>query len=292
MVVMRLLLAVVLALASGAAGCCFFGAKDGGAARHDVGRPPQASSGLGEQLYLDVALVEQPGGDAFLDREVWEAGDEQGVALETKPLLEENGLRVALVGGLLPARLQALLSSPRSCPNPRRLRAQPGQPTFVPVGPPHGLCKFTLRLDGSARPVEVPDACCLLGVVPLAEEEGRLRLRFTPHLRHGKARLRPHVARDPDGQLRWDVEPCEPVEDFDALRFELVVSPDEYVVLGTRFDQPDTLGHCYFVRGGRPRQHLLVLHPLRLPAGPTLDEAMTLAPPLALQATQAARGKP
>jgi len=286
---MRLLLTVVLALAASAAGCFSFGEKQRGVPR-EAQRPAEGSP-HGELVFLDVALVGQPAGDPFLDREVWEAGDEQGVDLETKPVLEENGLRVCQVGGLLPARLQALLSSQRSCPDPRRLRGELGQPVFVPVGASRPACAFRLRLGQTTRPVEVREACCLFQVVPTLEEEGRLRLRFTPHIRHGRARLQPHVARDPDGQLRWAVDAMEPLEEFDALRFELVVGPDECVVLGTRFDQADTLGHCYFVpEGDRPRQHLLVLRATRVPAGPALDDSMSLAPPLALQATWTARG--
>ncbi len=206
-------------------------------------------------------------------------------------MLEENGLRVCLVGRLMPARLQALLWSPRSCPDPRRLHGQPGQPIFVPVGPSRSACSFHLRAGSSSRAVQVRDARCVFGVVATAEEEGRLRLRFTPHLRHGKPSLQRHVARDPDGQLRWAVEPCEKVEEFDALRFELTVAADESVVLGGSFEQPGTPGHCFFVWGdGRPRQHLLVLRASRAQAGPATDEAAPLATPLALQATRPARG--
>jgi hypothetical protein len=287
---MRLLLTVVLALAAGVAGCCFFGAKEPVGLAFDVRKPPETVL-PGEVIYLDVALVDQPAGDDFLDREVWEAGDEQGVALETKPVLEENGLRVGLVGGLLPARLQALLSSERSCPQPRRLRTEPGRAVPVPVGPVRSVCTFGLRIDGKERPVELRDACCQFQVVPVVEE-GRTRLRFTPQVKHGKTQIRPHVAREPDGQLRWSVDPQEPTEEFEALRFELAVGPEECVILGTRFDQAGTLGHCCFVPpGDRPRQHLLVVRVHRVPTGGTpLDEEMCLAPPLAVQAAWTARG--
>jgi hypothetical protein len=277
--VMRLLLTVVLALS---AGCCVFGEKNS-ALPIEVRRPMESSL-PGELVFLDVALVDQPAGDFFLDREVWEAGDEQGVELESKPVLEENGLRVGQVGGLLPSRLQMLLSSRRSCPNPRRLRAEPGRPVFVEVGPLRPDCSFGLRQSGSTRPIELRDATCLLQVVPVLDEEGRLRLRFMPVIRHGQARRQPHVTQDPDGQLHWAVETVEPIERFDHLSFELVVATNEYVMLGTRFEQADTLGHCYFVHGDKPRQHLLVLRANRVPTGPAEDDSMSLAPPLAVQA--------
>jgi hypothetical protein len=287
---MRLLLTVVLALAVSGAGCCFFGEKERSTLSFDVRKPTEGTP-PSELVYLDVALVDQPAGDAFLDRELWQIGDEQGVDLETKPVLEENGLRVGLVGGLLPARLQALLSSERSCPEPRRLRAEPGKPVAVPVGAVRPVCAFGVRVAGATRPVEFREACCEFRVVPIIGEQGRVRLCFTPQVRHGKPQIRPHVARDPDGELRWTIEPLEPVEEFDALHFEVVVAPEECVVIGTRFDQPGTLGHCWFVPPrDRPRQHLLVVRANRVPTGPAIDEEMTLAPPLALQAAWTARG--
>ncbi len=280
---MRLFLAVVLALASTAAGCCFFEKKEPPPLRHEADRPPEGTSG-GELVYLDVALIQRPPGDRFLDREVWETGDEQEVDLETKPVLEENGLRVGQLGGMLPARLQALLSSPVSCPDPRRLRAEdPSKPLVVPVGPVRVECSFEVR-SGGKRPVKLKDACCQFEVLPVLEEE-QIRLRFTPQVQHGKARLQPHVAREPDGELRWAVDARPALEEFPALRFELSVAAGEYVLLGTRFVQKDTLGHSFFVPGGEnPGQWLLVLRASRVRAGPAAAETSSLAPPLALQA--------
>ena len=89
---MRRLLVGVLVLALGVTGCCFFGDRPGGP-RSEVVRRPANLTPAGDFIFLDVAVVERPYGDHFLDQEVWEGGDEQGY-LETKPLLEENGLRV------------------------------------------------------------------------------------------------------------------------------------------------------------------------------------------------------
>jgi hypothetical protein len=280
MAVMRLLLATMLALMS-FSGCCVLPHRDPISPKHEARHPPRGSPGA-DTVFLDVAVVERPAGDPFLDREVWEAGDEQGVELEIKPALEENGLRVCQFG-LLPDRLQALLASPRTCAEPRRLHGEPDRPIPVALGQPRWRCEFAVRLSEESKPVALSQARCEFEVLPIPEEDGRIRLRFTPRVKHGQARIQPKVARDPDGQLRWAVEPLEPTEEFAGLRFELCVGPGEYVAVGTRSDQPGTLGHAFFMPGGeQPRQSLLMLRATRVTAG---EEASSYAPPLAWQAS-------
>lgn len=236
-------------------------------------------------LYLDVALIEVPPGDPFVTHELWELGDEQGVALDTKPLLEDNGLRVCQVGGLLPERLQALLSSRRSCPSPRRLRAEPGQPTPVQVGPRRGRCAFRFRGAGGDRAVDVADARGLLEVVPSWQDDGSLRLRFAPRLAHGQARAVPEVDRDPAGALRWAMQAREAVEDFPELRWELLLRPNEYVAVGARDGGDGTLGEALFAHDedDPPRQRLLVLRATRA-GGAAPPGSLQQAPPVALRA--------
>jgi hypothetical protein len=287
---------VVLALASGVLGCCGFPGWPGGRDRPaaasgdfqpggDSGRAAEPAT-PGQVVVLDVALIERPGGDAFLDRELWDLGNEQGVGLETKPTLEENGLRVAQIGGLLPARLQALLTSPRSCPEPmRRLRAGADQGTVVQVGPERARLRFQAR-EGGLRAIDLADAVCFFEVSATPEGDRRVRLRFTPQVRHGKAEIKPRVARDPEGTLRWAVEAREPVEEFPALGWELTVGPDEYVLIGPARDRADTLGAAYFLAPSEkgPVQKLLVLRASLLADQP-LGEPLRGVPPLALQAS-------
>ena len=103
---MRLLLATMVALAS-LPGCGLLPGKGRTSQSHDAQFPVRAAAPQGDTVYLDVALIERPAGDDFLDREVWDSSDEQGVGLEVKPILEENGLRIGQFG-LLPDRLQTL----------------------------------------------------------------------------------------------------------------------------------------------------------------------------------------
>jgi hypothetical protein len=283
---MRHVLAVMLVLLAGLAGCSWTGRPFGrGAPPAEVARRPADGTAGAEAIFLDVALVRRPRGDRYINADLWEQGDEQGLHEDVKPALAANGLRVCQIGGLLPGGLQGLLASPRSCPEPRRLRAAPGEVTPVQVGPtrPKVACRVTL--DGESRDVDVEQARCVFAVVPTLEEEKRIRLRFTPIVRHGKTRMKPHVSRDANGALSWAVEPSEPAEEFAPLRWELTVGPGEYVVIGTQSDRAGTLGHAFFLpEAQRGTQHLLVLRATRVPVGQGPNEAMGMVPPLAAQA--------
>src|SRR5436305_7184312 len=54
-------------------------------------------------VQMDVALLERPVGDPALNQGLWALADEQVIALEQKGVLEDNGFRVAQVGGITPA---------------------------------------------------------------------------------------------------------------------------------------------------------------------------------------------
>jgi hypothetical protein len=292
MVVMRHCHLVVLVLLAGALGCIGVSAQ-----RSESLKPaPALGSGnfgpTGEDVVqMEIALLEQPAGDRFLNYDLWEGADEQGVNLEFKPVLEANGFRVCQVGGLPPARLQALLTSPCSCPEPHRVQTHAGTPTPVLLGAARPRCAFRLEQDGG-KEVVLEQAQCLLRVVPTLADEGRIVLRFTPEVQHSQATRVLQSEKDPAGELRWTWEEKRPSQVYEWLAWEVTVGPHEYVAVGTRLSRPDTLGHrCFLTEDGEtPRQRLLVIRAARLvPEVPT--EALRRAPPLALQARwSAARG--
>lgn len=283
---MRHLPALSLALLTACVGCSFFGSKRASTS-HEVQRRAAGPAG-GEVVFLNVAVVERPAGDPFLEQGVWESGDEQCVELELKPLLEANGLRVCQFG-LMPDQLQSLVASPRSCPAPRRYRTEPDKPTALQVGPTRAEYSFNLPSGRDAEPktMKFEQARCEFDVLPSLEDDNRVRLRFTPRVRHGKPRREAHVARDPDGQLRWAIESGEPTEELTDLRFELTVGPGEYVAIGSWPDRVGTWGHTCFAPEGEKMQCLLVLHASRVAGGD--ETASATAPlPLAVQASRTA----
>jgi hypothetical protein len=252
----------------------------------------QGPSGA-EVVQLDVALLECPVGDRYINQELWTLIDEQVIALERKAILEDNGFRVGQVGGIPPAGLQALLASERNCPKPRRLQTHANTPTPVVLGPAVPSCRLEVHQDGKLVPVELKDAQCTLQVVPSLLEEGRTRLHFTPQIQHGAARLFPQPAEDRSGLVLKDQRPTE---EYPAVGWDVTLAPGQYVVVGTRFDRPGTLGYQCFFRGDEPRpvQRLLVicagrsaagLEPETDPDSGNEDPSFSRSPPLALQAS-------
>jgi hypothetical protein len=245
-------------------------------------------------VQMDVALLERPVGDPYLTHELWTSADEQVIAFERRSVLEENGFRIGQVGGITPAGLQALLTSERSCVNPRRIHLHADNPTTVVLGPALAQADFQVLQDGQPGRVTLGQAQCTLTVVPSLTPDGRVRLRFHPQVQHGEAALRPTYAPDGSGLM---LQEQRPTQRFPGLAWEVTLAPNEYVVVGARADRPGTLGHRCFVlpEGPAPVQRLLVIRTSR-PAGeedffqpastPEGDPLPRRAPPLAYQAAR------
>lgn len=264
-------------------------------------RPFQGPTGP-DVVHMQVALVECPVGDRYINEDMWSLADEQqAVDLERKAVLEDNGWRVGQVGGITPARLQALLTSERSCANPRRIEMRAGNSKTLVLGPTQAQLRYQL-FDGRAEPVPVrlEQAQCSLAVTPSLAPDGRTRLKFTPQVRHGEAAL---VFRGGTGMSDVMLQQQWPEEVYAAQSWEVALAPNEYVVIGARWDRPRTLGYESFVRPdeARPVQRLLVVRTGRAPAeaegeplsGPADSESSAKeVPPVAFQASfPAVRGK-
>jgi hypothetical protein len=253
-------------------------------------RPTHVPEGP-DVVVLEVALLERAIGDPFINEGLWQSADEQAVPLERKAILDDNGFRIGQIGGLTPAGLQTLLTSERSCVNPRRLFPRAANATTISLGPKLAACRFDLHQDGLPVAVALEGAECTLEVVPALAAEGQTRLQFTPRIRHGETKLLPRAAPD---QSRWMLQEDRPTETYPLLGWEVTLAPNEYLVVGTRLDRPGSLGHQCFVRPkeAAPVQRLLVLRSSRvghdLPTesadAPEDDPSRSISPPLALQA--------
>lgn len=254
-------------------------------------KPFQGPTG-NDVVVMDVALLERPVGDLYINEEFWRSADEQVIALERKGVLEDNGFRIGQVGGITPAGLQALLTSERSCVNPRRIQLHADHATTVALGPPLAQCRFQLVEETGPRPVELEQATCSFVVVPSLTPDGHTRLHFTPQIQHGQPSLLPKPAADRSG---WEMQEHRPTERYDALSWDVALAPNEYIVIGACFDRPDTFGHQCFIRkeDAAPVQRLLVIRTSRHVPGvshdplsnTTEDAAFRRSPPLAYQAT-------
>jgi hypothetical protein len=232
-------------------------------------RPLQTPSGP-DVIELQVALIQRPLYDRFLSQDLWTEVDEQAVPLQRKVVLEENGFRVGQVGGVVPTGLQKLLTSENANINPRRVYVHVAHPAALPVGPAMQTCNFELAKDGNPLPILLDQAECLLSVEPFPTTDGRIRLVFTPQIRHGEAQPVPHAAEDQSGFI---LQAERPIKAFATLSWELTVAPNEYVLVGGRLDRPRSLGHHSFLRGDEPApvQRLLAVRASRT-AAPPRDE--------------------
>jgi hypothetical protein len=291
-------LAVLIILAAGALGGCFSGNKDRSTARSSG--PPMAGVVGEDVVYLDVAVIERTLGDAFLNNQLWSEADEEVIHIENEPAaslerkraLEKNGFRIGQIGGMLPSKLHDLLTSERSCQT-RRIELHADHETVLPCGPPWPQCRYRLIRDDRSATVELDQARCELEVVPSLADEGRIRLRFTPRVKHGEVKSAFVPIRDADGQLRWDRHEDQTEEAYPWLGWTLTLVPNEYVVLGALVADGDTLGEQFFLTREEDHpivQRLLVLRATHVPT--PVHEKLGRCAPLALRASLiTARGR-
>jgi hypothetical protein len=251
-------------------------------------------------VYVDVAVIERTLGDAFLNRELWNEADEEvvhidsepAISLERKRALGKNGFRVGQVGGLLPSKLHDLLTSERSCQT-RRIELHAGHETVLSCGPPWLQCHYRLFHDDHSATVDLEKASCELEVVPSLADEGHVRLRCTPRIKHGDVKTAFVPIRESDGQRRWDRQEDQAEEVYPWLSWTLSLVPNEYVVVGALIADGDTLGEQLFLtrEEGRPIvQRLIVLRATHVPT--PVHENLGRTSPLALRASLiTARGR-
>jgi hypothetical protein len=251
-------------------------------------------------LQIDVALIERPIGDSYLNRQLWMLdADEQVIPLEHKAVLEENGFRVGQIGGITPAGLQSLLLSKQNCVHPRHYYLRAGNSELLELGPKAATCAYRVQGDGGSQPISLPKASCGLRVVPFATGDGQMRLQMTPEVSFGEAVLALRPSEDNSGIIPTTDRPRKT---FASMAWEVTLGPNQYLVVGARLDRPDSLGYQCFVRHaeGTPVQRLLVIR--AYPAATEGDVASSVdgdepdsntgrAVPLAIQAAYStARG--
>jgi hypothetical protein len=246
-------------------------------------------------VQLEVAVIERPIDDTFLKSDLWLKIDEQAVTLERKAVLEENGFRVGQFSGITPSQLQRLLTSKKSCINPRRIILHAGKPAVVPVGPTAAVCRFEMPQSDTPKTVTLEQAEYLLSVVPTLTPDGKTRLQFTPEVRHGQKTLMARAIADTSSFL---LGAERPLNSYPALTWDVTLNANEYVVVGAFSDRPESLGYQYFERRDEavPVQRLLVIRTHRPAPGSGLDSVeentASHTPPLALQAAwTSARGR-
>jgi hypothetical protein len=98
--------------------------------------------------------------------------------------------------------------------------------------------------------VTLDQASCVLTVVPTLAADGRTRLQFTPEIRNHPGNG--NSLASAYGSLSW----------------EITLAPNDYLLIGGRYDRPNTLGWQSFIRPDEdaPVQRLLVIRTTRSPS--------------------------
>lgn len=240
-----------------------------------------------DTITLDLAVIERPMEDPFLDHELWTSTDEMVVSFERKRVLNANGFRFGQVVGLTPSGLQTLLRSERYCLTRRRRVLPEGKTMTQVMGPVYSQAVFTVHEEESKAPHSLDQARFCLDIVPTRTKEGHIKLSFAPRVETGERMLpfQPDLERS-----TWTIVVDKPSRSFPGLNWDVTVEPNRFIVLGALSDRPETLGHATFTdrEGGRVRRLLVIRASCPAQASPMGTDEDGLPPgaplPLALQA--------
>jgi hypothetical protein len=281
---MRSLCTLLMMLLFGAAGGC----TTDNPARSTAwfkGQPSLRGPAGPDVVRIEWALIERPVGDHYLNEDLWALANEQVVPLECKDVLENNGLRIAQLGGLLPAQFQEVVRSERSNPNPRRRHVRAGQATVLPLGPVRARCDSAppgpLGSEGK-RLEKMVNVQFGIAITPSLASDNNVRLSLTPQVQYGGVKTAIKPAEDGSG---WTCREQAETAMYDALSWDAMLTPDEYLLVGCRFGSPQTFGQECFVRTEEPKpvQRLLVIRAIRQRADAAGTEgAEESAPPRAI----------
>jgi len=231
-----------------------------------------------ETSAFEVIFVRHPYELAALNQELWETVDETSLATDVRQALAQNGFRAGVVTGALPASIDAAISAGEpanksqeaesDCPSPvdkiaavplvrrRTLHALAGQRAELLASGIYEQLPVLVR-DGSETSGRIyVKAQCVLAVKATPLGDHRVRLSLVPEVQHGDPRREIH---GDDGVFRFDSS--RPKVVFDKLAIDLVLSPGQTVILGTRTERPGSAGHYFFTEphGGKLEQKLMLI---------------------------------
>ena len=210
-------------------------------------------------LYVESVLLERPAGDELLDRELWVAGL-ANLPPQTAALVQENGLRVAVLSGALPPAFQKLLDSEPDTVNPHGLTFGVRKDAVIPTAEPPDPCEFSVLTDlaGTRSSVKLSQARAGLLVRPESLSDGRVKVWCEPQLQHGLKKETLKATADGTG-FTMQVE--VPVASYPSLGFEVSLGPNDYLIVGWPASTNNNLGMAMFAveANNLPRQRVLVV---------------------------------
>lgn len=213
-------------------------------------------------LYVESVLFERPLGDSLINRDIW-ARDSGGLSPQTRVLLEENGLRVAVIGGNLPPEFVRMLEAGEGAVSPQAYTFGTRTETVVPTVGPVAACEFCVRADlgGEREPKKLTAVHGGFRIRPRTADDGRVTVHLEPQVQHGERQDFIRPAADATG---FTLQSEVPHERYSSLGFEVSLGAGDYLAIGwPAADEGDSrsLGSALFCVEGKsePRQRVLVL---------------------------------
>ena len=213
-------------------------------------------------LYVESVLYERPVGDPLINRDIW-VRDAAALPPQTRVLLDENGLRVAVIGGNLPAEFLKMLESGEGAVNPVGLTFGTRTEAVVPTVGPIPTCEFCIQteLSGERKVKKLLAVNGGFRVQPSRQDDGRVKLHCEPQVQHGERQDFIRPAADATG---FTMQSEVPQERYGALGFDVSLGLGDYLVIGwPAADEGEmhTLGSALFnvEAKGESRQRILVI---------------------------------
>ena len=215
-----------------------------------------------DRVLLDVALVQSPREDPFLDRHVWASADEMVLSPEQRELLELNGFRVGVLVGSPPEQLLDLLRSPRTCVERRGRSAPSGMTLHQVLRDAEGSAACRLYHGRSRETLNWERPRFGVDLTPQTLSGNKVRLRMAPRVEAAEKAL--NFKPLPE-QSKWALEVKRPSRLLEGVAWQVDLLPNQVLIVGARLGREDTAGYHSFVRpeGDEPMQRLLVLRHLR-----------------------------
>jgi hypothetical protein len=211
-------------------------------------------------VVFEVAVLEVPAGEKYINGEMWAAIDDQVLSAESRHKLEDQGFRVGKVNGRPPDKLLDILTSERHNRAARRVSKRSGSPYAILVGPQRETFRFEPGLDGKAESPTYEQAQCHIQATPVIGSDGKVQFQFAPQIQHADKKktgqLMPTLALGLQGN--------HATETFSGLSWEMPLDVNEYIIVGARFDKPHTLGFGLMIttEGERATQRVLAIRRL------------------------------
>jgi len=232
----------------------------------------KAAATAPDSVALEIFQVRIPATDLELDRELWQAVDEQRLNIDVRHRLIRNGFRSGVLGGTVPNSLATYLKLESELPETSAQRLITGQSADPTV------TRRVVQLNRNATATIQTSSVREHLNVMLNEEAGlrgrsfkqvqavytmraqaiagqRIKLRLLPELQHGELRNR-YAGSD---QGIFLVTPSRERQPYDELELQAELTAGEFLVVGCLPDASGSLGHAFHAEDLRGPTELKLL---------------------------------